>query len=70
REFARLRAAVPAAAHGAAGRLEELADLRRQWDHERRLAFWLHNWLAVHLPLSVAMTGLMLVHAARALKYW
>ncbi len=51
-------------------RLKELVDLRRQWDAALSYHFWLHNWLLVHLPLSVLMTGLMVVHAVRALKYW
>ena len=29
-----------------------------------------HNWLLLHLPLSVAMTALMVLHAVRALKFW
>lgn len=70
RAFDRLRAELPAAARPAVDRLEGLAEVRRQWDALRRLNAWLHNWLAVHLPLAVAMTGLMLVHAVRALKYW
>jgi hypothetical protein len=70
RRFAPLRAAVPEAALPVVERLEQLADLRRQWDRQARLNAWLHNWLVVHLPLSVAMTGLMIVHAVRALKYW
>lgn len=68
--FARLRAAVPAYALPGLNRLEELADLRRQWDGQVRLNFWLHSWLAVHLPVSVAMTLFMTVHAVMALKYW
>lgn len=68
--FDRLRAAVPAVAGAAVGRLCELAELRRQWDAQARLHVWLHNWLLIHLPLSVAMTGLMILHAVRALKYW
>lgn len=68
--FGRLREAVPPAARPVLDRLQELADLRRRWDEQARLHFWLHNWLLLHLPLSVAMTGLMLLHAYRALKFW
>ena len=68
--FGRLREAVPPGARNALDRLQELADLRRRWDEQARLHFWLHNWLLVHLPLSVAMTSLMLLHAVRALKFW
>ena len=70
RRFARLRDMVPREALPAIDRLAELCDLRRQWDALTRLNFWLHNWLLFHLPLSVAMTVLMIVHAIRALKYW
>ena len=70
RRFVQLRDAMPAATIPAIERLEELADLRRQWDFQSRLNWWLHSWLVIHLPLSVAMTGLMVIHAVRALKYW
>jgi hypothetical protein len=31
---------------------------------------WLHSWLCIHVPLSVALVGLMFVHIFVALKYW
>jgi hypothetical protein len=68
--FGRLREAVPEEARRTLDRLQELADLRRRWDTQYRINFWLHNWLLVHLPLSVAMTSLMILHAIRALKFW
>jgi hypothetical protein len=68
--FARLREAVPPAALQTLDRLQELADLRRRWDRQSRLHIWLHNWLLIHLPVSVAMTTLMFLHAYRALKFW
>ncbi|MFO0824447.1 MAG: hypothetical protein U0792_15245, partial [Gemmataceae bacterium] len=68
--FRRLRAAVPEVAVPTVERLNDLANLRRQWDAQARMYFWLHNWLLIHLPLSVAMTGLMVFHAVKALKYW
>lgn len=68
--FARLREAVPPAARQTLDRLQELADLRRRWDRQSRLHIWLHNWLLIHLPVSVAMTSLMVLHAIRALKFW
>jgi hypothetical protein len=70
RRFARFRELTPDEARPALDRLEALCDLRRQWDLLLRLQAWLDNWLLVHLPLAVALTGLMAVHAARALKYW
>jgi hypothetical protein len=68
--FGRLREELPEESFPAVDRLERLADVRRQWDYQAGLNDWLHNWLAVHLPLSVLMTGLMVVHAVRALKFW
>jgi hypothetical protein len=68
--FARLREAVPPAARETLDRLQELANLRRRWDSQNRLHFWLHNWLLLHLPLSVGMSSLMVLHAVRALKFW
>jgi hypothetical protein len=70
RRFARFRELTPAEARPALDRMEALCDLRRQWDLLVRLQFWLHNWLLVHLPLSVALTGLVFVHIVRASKYW
>ncbi|MBN9118123.1 MAG: hypothetical protein J0I06_02990 [Planctomycetes bacterium] len=70
RRFAEFRELAPEAAHPALRRLETLCELRRQWDSLVRLNYWLHNWLVIHLPLSVTMTGLMMLHAVRALKYW
>jgi hypothetical protein len=70
RLFARLKSGLPDAAQDGVRQLESLADLRRQWDAHRRLNWWLHHWLLIHLPLSVAMTTLMVVHAILAMKYW
>jgi hypothetical protein len=70
RRFDRLREAVPLEAQSTIDELEELANLRRQLDVQARINLLLHSWVPVHLFLSVAMTGLMLVHAVRALKYW
>ncbi|MBM3995553.1 MAG: hypothetical protein FJ303_15565 [Planctomycetes bacterium] len=68
--FQNLKARLPAAAHDVVDALADLCDLRRQWDREARLQFWLHNWLWVHYPLSVALVVLMIVHVVTALKYW
>ena len=70
RRFTLLRDMLPLAAATSVRRLEELADLRRQWDFQSNVNWWLHGWLVLHLPLSLAMTGFMIVHAVRALKYW
>ena len=67
--FADLAARQPAAA-ATVRRLEELCADRRRYDTQARIHWWLHNWLCVHLPLSVALTVLLVAHAVTALKYW
>jgi hypothetical protein len=68
--FDGLRTRLPAAAHGCLEVLEQSCGQRRQWLQQARLHFWLHNWLWVHFPLSMALLVLMVVHVWVALKYW
>lgn len=69
RFFAELRASVSELAHPLAGELEEVCRLRRQLDEQARLQRLLHNWLWVHLPLSVLLVGLLVAHIYVALRY-
>ena len=68
--FRELRNKLDPGTHDAIGILENLCTQRRQLDRQGQLHFWLHNWLIVHLPLSVALVILMFVHIWVALKYW
>ena len=68
--FAGLRGASPAAAADLIGRLEQACDQRRQLDLQARLHHWLHGWLLVHVPLSVALGVLLAIHVPLALWYW
>ncbi|HEX8201734.1 MAG TPA: hypothetical protein VF590_14730 [Isosphaeraceae bacterium] len=68
--FQSLRTQLDVRAHGAVSVLEDLCEQRRQLDRQARLHVWLHNWLLVHLPLSLALVVLMFVHVYVALKYW
>jgi hypothetical protein len=68
--FRELKVRLPPEAHSAVDILESMCDQRRQWDEQVRLHIWLHNWLWVHFPLSVALVVLMFVHVWVALKYW
>jgi hypothetical protein len=67
--FAGLRTRVEADGQDAITTLESLCDERRQFDRQARMHFWLHSWLWIHLPLSVALVVLMFVHVYVALKY-
>ena len=68
--FDELRVQIDPKAYPAVEALENMAEQRRQLDRQARLHFWLHNWLWVHLPLSVALIILMGVHIFMTLRYW
>jgi len=67
--FRDIRKKLPPGAHETVLSLENLCDQRRQLDRQDRLHRWLHNWLSVHLPLSIALVVLMFLHVWVALKY-
>jgi hypothetical protein len=67
--FAGLRTLLPAAAHTALGDLEDICDEARQLTRQERLHHWLHGWLLLHIPLSLALILLGAVHAVMALRY-
>ncbi len=67
--FADIRTRLPLATRETIDFLENLCDQRRQLDRQDRLHRLLHNWVIVHLPLSVALVALMAVHIWVALKY-
>jgi len=64
-----LRTLLPAPAHAALADLEEICDEARQLQQQERLHRWLHAWLIVHIPLSLALIVLGAVHAVAALGY-
>jgi hypothetical protein len=67
--FAGLKTVLPATAHTTLRDLEDICDEARQLVHQERLHHWLHGWLLVHIPLSLALMVLGAIHAVVALKY-
>lgn len=67
--FDDLRQRVPRELRELVGQLEELCERRRQLSVQQRLHFWLHNWLWLHLPLSVALLVLLAGHVVLALRF-
>jgi hypothetical protein len=67
--FAGLKTLMPAAAQATVKDLEEICDEARQLVRQERLHRWLHGWLLVHIPLSLALMVLGAVHAVMALRY-
>ena len=67
--FAGMKTLLPAAGHATLQDLEDICDEARQLVRQERLHHWLHGWLLLHIPLSLALIVLGIVHAVVALKY-
>jgi hypothetical protein len=67
--FAGLRMLLPAVAHVTLADLEDICGEARQLTRQERLHHWLHGWLLLHIPLSLALILLGAVHAIMALRY-
>jgi len=67
--FNGLRTLLPAAAHATLTDLEDICDEARQLTRQERLHHWLHGWLLLHIPLSLALNLLGAIHAVMALRY-
>jgi hypothetical protein len=64
-----LQTLLPAAAHGTLQDLSDICDEARQLLRQESLHRWLHGWLLLHIPLSLALILLGAVHAVMALRY-
>ena len=67
--FERVRALVPASFHATLKDLENICEEERQLRHQSRLHLVLHGWQLVHVPLSIALLALALVHIFMALRF-
>lgn len=67
--FDSLRRSLPADLHGSLSDLENICEEERQFNRQKQIYHWLHAWLIVHVPLSVALLVLGGVHAVVALRY-
>ena len=59
----------PAAFHPAIADLENICEEERQLMRQARLHRILHSWLLVHVPLSITLLVLAVVHIVMALRY-
>jgi len=67
--FAQLRTLVPALLHTTIEDLEGICEEERQLTLQSHLHVWLHGWLLLHIPLSLALILLGAIHAVMALRY-
>ena len=67
--FEGLRTLLPVALHGTVKNLEDICEEERQLRRQIRYHHWLHGWLMLHVPLSLALLLLGCAHAIMALRY-
>ncbi|WP_166831237.1 hypothetical protein [Thalassoroseus pseudoceratinae] len=68
RMFNQLRAELPGELHGVLGELEGFATERRQFRTLSRIHKSMHTWLILHIPISMALFVLVIVHIIVALR--
>ena len=67
--FTQLRTLLPPSLHSTVEDLESICEEERQLTLQRQLHLWLHGWLLLHIPLSLALILLAGIHAVMALRY-
>jgi hypothetical protein len=67
--FTGLRKLLPSEVHSVVDDLENICEEERQLHRQRGMYQWLHGWLIVHVPLSIALLVLGGIHAIVALRY-
>ena len=67
--FEKVRALVPGAFHSSIADLENICEEERQLIQQTHLHAVLHMWQLVHVPLSIALLVLAVVHIVVALRY-
>jgi hypothetical protein len=67
--FEDLERRVRPEARPAVEQIRSLCQRRRQLNVQKAFHFWLHSWLSIHLPLSVALLWLLAAHVIGALVY-
>lgn len=67
--FEALRRLLAPPVHSVLDDLENICEEEQQLSRQIRIYRWLHAWLLVHVPLSIALLVLGAVHAVMALRY-
>ena len=67
--FDGLRTLLPVELRETIQDLEDICEEERQLSRQARLHHVLHDWLLLHIPLSLALMLLGAVHAVTALHY-
>jgi hypothetical protein len=67
--FEGLKKLLPSSDHETIDSLEQICEEERQLRRQVRFHHWLHGWLMLHVPLSLALLLLGCAHAIMALRF-
>jgi hypothetical protein len=67
--FAQLEEVLPEQMLAAVRGVEQAVDERRQLISQLKLQRWLHGWMIVHVPMSIALLALGVVHVVTAIYF-
>jgi len=68
RAFAQMRGTLLVELHETLESLQAFCEEHRQFTEQIRIRAWLHYWLAIHIPFSIALFVLMAAHIVLALR--
>ena len=68
RAFNQMRGTLPVELHEILSALQARCDEHRQFASQERIHHWLHYWLILHIPFSMVLYVLMIVHIVMALR--
>lgn len=68
RAFTQMRGTLPVELHDTLENLRAYCEEHRQFAEQIRIRAWLHYWLAIHIPFSIALFVLFVVHVVVALR--
>jgi len=68
RAFTQMRATLPVELHDVLSVLETNCEEQRQFAELERIHRWLHWWLAMHIPFSIGLLVLFVVHVLISLR--
>ncbi|MDA0282528.1 MAG: hypothetical protein O3B86_04150, partial [Planctomycetota bacterium] len=66
--FTQMRGTLPVELHDTLESLRAYCEEHRQFAEQIRIRAWLHYWLAIHIPFSIALFVLFVVHVVVALR--
>jgi hypothetical protein len=68
RAFTQMRGTLPVELHETLESLQAFCEEHRQFTEQLRIRAWLHYWLAIHIPFSIALFVLFAAHVVLALR--